>query len=382
MKKKLFDRRGAGIELAILMMVVSFSMSILLTSVALIQSTKKVRAEERLQQSIALEQLGQDFLNAVLKGEITEFWKPGKYEGFFVNNMKHECQWVLDETAENTDATCTEVRSKTYKCTVCGETKTEVTPAGHSWDGGKITKEATCKEEGAMTYKCTVEGCFEEKQEVIDKNDEHVWQEIERKEPVLCSENTTPLDGEVNYKCTLCNNTKTEILYAHFWGNGEITTPATCKTTGTMRYQCAVENCSGTREDEILALGHSWDDGKETKKATCTSEGEITYKCTVVGCGKEKIEYIAVDVNNHNWGENNEHLKCQDCGKDRLTGTYTLTAYEVENNILNIRVTTPTTVDSGEEETTEGKVVLEIVLIYDELSETYKITEWTKNDRS
>ena len=371
MKKKIFDRRGAGIELAILMMVVSFSMSILLTSVALIQSTKKVRAEERLQQSIALEQLGQDFLNAVLKGEITESWKPGKYEGFFVNNMKHECQWVLDETAENTDVTCTEVGSKTYKCTVCGETKTEVTPAGHSWDEGEITKEATCTQTGTKTYKCTVEGCNEKKEEDIDKNDEHKWQVIERKEPVSCVE-----DGEVNYKCMLCNNTKTEILYAHFWDDGEITTPATCKTTGTMRYQCTVENCSGTREDEILALGHSWDEGEITKEATCTEIGIMKFTCTV--CSDTKTEDIQVNDVHSNWTADG----CADCGKERPTGKYTLTVYEIENNTLNVQVTTPATVDSGEEETTEGKVVLKIVLICDELSETYKITEWTKNDRS
>ena len=43
MKKKLLDRRGAGIELAILMLVICFSLSILLTSTAAMHYGKKLR---------------------------------------------------------------------------------------------------------------------------------------------------------------------------------------------------------------------------------------------------------------------------------------------------------------------------------------------------
>jgi len=78
MKKKLLDRRGVAIELAILMIVICFALSVLVMSTSLLQHEKKLRMENRLKQSIALEQLGQDFLSAVSKGNI-ESWTPEMY---------------------------------------------------------------------------------------------------------------------------------------------------------------------------------------------------------------------------------------------------------------------------------------------------------------
>ena len=51
MKKKLFDRRGAAIELAMLMIVVCFSLSILILSTSMLLHNKRIRSERRMEQS-------------------------------------------------------------------------------------------------------------------------------------------------------------------------------------------------------------------------------------------------------------------------------------------------------------------------------------------
>ncbi|RZS94435.1 family 43 glycosylhydrolase [Cuneatibacter caecimuris] len=75
---------------------------------------------------------------------------------------------VIDPAKE---ATCTETGLTEGKhCSVCGEVlvKQEVIPAkGHSWDEGKVTIPPTEDKEGEKTYTCTV--CYETKTEVIDK---------------------------------------------------------------------------------------------------------------------------------------------------------------------------------------------------------------------
>ena len=69
------------------------------------------------------------------------------------------------------EATCTETGyTGDEVCTVCGETvKTgqTVSAKGHSYDAGVVTKEATEEEEGIRTYTCTV--CGVTKTEVIPK---------------------------------------------------------------------------------------------------------------------------------------------------------------------------------------------------------------------
>ena len=342
MKKKIFDRRGAGIELAILMMVVSFSMSILLTSVALIQSTKKVRAEERLQQSIALEQLGQDFLSAVLKGDV-DGWQPGQYDGFEIVH-KHKCEGYTI----NKEATCTENGEKTCEC-ACGATWSEdIQCIPHNKNESNIKENATCTKEGTIEYECS---CGEKWVESISMIP-HNWQDV-TDGPDEGMENDT-IDKEVN-------ETEPEFV---------------------VELGCSVnkkQNCS-----VCGIFNHSWNEGVVTTEPSCENPGIKTYTCD---CTETAIEYI--QANGHNWTDNG----CEDCGAPRPSGKYTLTVYEVGDNTLDVQVTMPSdsiTEDipaddeadgADDAETIEGEVVLKIVLHCDELTNTYKITEWTKNDR-
>ncbi len=69
----------------------------------------------------------------------------------------HEHAW--DEGNVTTPPTCTEEGVRTYKCTGCSETKTEVVPpAGHKSDGGTVTEEPGYGKKGTKVYKCTVCG--------------------------------------------------------------------------------------------------------------------------------------------------------------------------------------------------------------------------------
>ena len=75
-------------------------------------------------------------------------------------------EWMV--TAE---PTCTESGIKARECD-CGYTeREEIPPTGHQWDEGKITKEPTEDSDGERTFSCTV--CKETKKEIIkaDKND-------------------------------------------------------------------------------------------------------------------------------------------------------------------------------------------------------------------
>ena len=118
--------------------------------------------------------------------------------GFKVTSVKagsETCQHVWDNGKVTKEPTETETGVKTFTCTRCGETKTEVIPAlshehsykavvtaptctkkgytthtcacgdsyvdtyvdalGHAWDNGKVTKEPTATETGVRTYTCT-----------------------------------------------------------------------------------------------------------------------------------------------------------------------------------------------------------------------------------
>ncbi len=103
----------------------------------------------------------------------------------------------------------------------------------------------------------------------------------------------------------------------HDWNIGEVTTPATHTTKGTITYTCI--DCGETKTDDIAKTDehvygdwtkvddtkhkhtcacdeyeeedHVWNDGEVTTEATVEAEGVKTYTCT--DCGATKTEAIA-----------------------------------------------------------------------------------------
>ena len=252
--------------------------------------------------------------------------------------------------------THTKEGTKTYTCTVCGETKTEKVEklkdhsygewtkhddkqhkhscicgdtqyAAHTWDAGKVTKAATCKDAGEKLYTCTA--CGETKTEAIAKTNNHTYGSWEK--------NTAE-----NHKhtCKVCGNVETA---AHTWDAGKVTEAPTHTKEGTKTYTCTA--CGETKAEKVEKLkdhsygewtkhddkqhkhscicgdtqyaAHTWDAGKVTKAATCKDAGEKLYTCTA--CGETKTEAIA-KTNNHTYGswekntaENHKHT-CKVCG--------------------------------------------------------------------
>lgn len=65
-------RKGAAIEMAMLVMVVTFSFSVLITTTSLLHHDKKVKAEKDLARTVAMEQIAYDFCAAYNGGDA--FW--------------------------------------------------------------------------------------------------------------------------------------------------------------------------------------------------------------------------------------------------------------------------------------------------------------------
>ena len=182
---------------------------------------------------------------------------------------------------------CNEVPGLTYK----GEYTAKLP---HSWDGGVVTKAATIYEKGVKTFTCTV--CGETRTEdikVLDKT----WHKGQTVAPT-CTE-----QGYTVYICDQDKNLTEKRDYTaalgHDYGNGVVTTPATCTTEGVLTYTCTRDGV--TKTEGIPALGHKWDDGTITTAPTCETEGKKTYKCTNDGCTETKTESVA--ALGHDWDD-------------------------------------------------------------------------------
>ncbi len=310
---------------------------------------------------------GDDVTATIHAGKITVTCNHtyGSWEKNTAENHKHTCKVCGNvETAAHTwdsgkvteAPTHTKEGTKTYTCTVCGETKTEKVEklkdhsygewtkhddkqhkhscvcgdtqyAAHTWDSGKVTEVPTHTKEGTKTYTCTV--CGETKTEKVEKLKDHSYGEWTKHD-----------DKQHKHSC-VCGDTQ---YAAHTWDSGKVTKAATCKDTGEKLYTCTA--CGETKTEAIAktnnhtygswekntaenhkhtckvcgnveTAAHTWDNGKVTKAATCKDAGEKLHTCTA--CGETKTEAIA-KTNNHTYGswekntaENHKHT-CKVCG--------------------------------------------------------------------
>ncbi len=164
------------------------------------------------------------------------------------------------EVVTATEPTCTEEGSTSYKCTVCGETKTETIPAtGHSLQ--LVEVEATCGATGIKAhYECSV--CHKW------FTDEAGTQEIAEEDKATY---TIPVD-----------ETK------HVWNEGTVTTEATCTTDGVKLCECT--SCHKQQQLPIPA-GHKY----ENNDYKCDVCGEYLYEY------KTLADFIALEDSNENF---------------------------------------------------------------------------------
>ena len=67
----------------------------------------------------------------------------------------------------------------------------------------------------------------------------------------------------------------------HEWDEGTVTTPPTCTEEGVKTFKCT--GCDETKTEPVEALGHKSDEGKVTEEPGYGKVGKKEYKCTVCG---------------------------------------------------------------------------------------------------
>ena len=172
----------------------------------------------------------------------------------------------------------------------------------HTWNDGQVTTAATCTENGVMTYTCTM--CGDTKTEVIPATGhaygEPVWKwtdDFKATATFTCANDTTHVE-----------NVTAEVTSV-------VTTPAACETTGVRTYTAKVtfedKEYTSTKTEVIPATGHTLTAVAEVP-ATCETAGvKAHWKCEV--CGKlfsdaegkteTTLEKLAIPATGHAYGE-------------------------------------------------------------------------------
>ena len=201
---------------------------------------------------------------------------------------------VIDEAVA---ATCTTPgKTEGKHCSVCNEilVAQEVIPAkGHSWDKGVITTSPTCSDAGVKTYTCTV--CSETKTEVLDATG-HTPVDV-AEQPASCTE----AGHTAGVKCSVCGATISGIEEIPATGHTEVideAVEATCTTPGkTEGKHCSVCNEVLVPQEEIPAKGHT-EVIDDAVAATCTESGKTEGKhCSV--CNEILVAQEVIPAKGH-----------------------------------------------------------------------------------
>lgn len=177
----------------------------------------------------------------------------GKWQGYTVSD-KGACLHTDYGTTERTvPATCGEAGRVDTICSNCGEVVStrELPPTGaHDWDGGTVTTAPTETTPGVRTFTCTV--CGQTRTEVIPATGAHDYRFTKTVAP-------TCTDGGYDlYTCSGCGATERRNLTdaaGHKWDGGTVTTAPTETKPGVRTFTCTV--CSQTRTEAIPATGAS-----------------------------------------------------------------------------------------------------------------------------
>lgn len=182
-------------------------------------------------------------------------------------------------------ATCKKEGTKTYTCSICGDTKTEAIPKkDHTWDEGKVTKKATCTEDGLKVYTCRV--CAETKEEVL-KATGHQHTELRNEKKATCTEEGYTGDTY----CTDCGELiKKGSVTEKANHNWQLTKEekATCEKDGSKTYTCA--DCKETKTETIPTTGHKFGDWQTVTTQSVFTGGVQKRICSI--CGKEETRNV------------------------------------------------------------------------------------------
>ena len=249
------------------------------------------------------------------------------------------------------NATCTQVGTKSRKCTVCGKTETQtIAKTGHKSVTDKAIS-ATCTTDGKTEGShCSACGAVIKAQETI-KATGHKFGNWTTTKSATCTESGTQIR-----KCEICGATESKSLSAK--GHTEIVDkaiPATCTTDGkTEGSHCSVCGQTIKKQNIIPAIGHIYDSGKLVSSPTCTEVGTKIYTCTI--CGAVKTETIEAKGHNYSdeWtidknatcteeGQKSHH--CMTCDEKKDVTIIPKTEHNYDSGTITKRVTCT---DNGE----------------------------------
>ena len=201
---------------------------------------------------------------------------------------------VIDEAVA---ATCTTPgKTEGKHCSVCNEVlvaQEEIPAKGHSWNEGVITTSPTCSDAGVKTYTCTV--CSETKTEVLDATGHRPVDIAEQ--PATCTE----AGHKAGTKCSVCGAIISGMEEIPAKGHTEVIDPAvkpTCTEPGkTEGKHCSVCNEVLVPQEEISAKGHT-EVIDEAVAATCTESGKTEGKhCSV--CNEILVAQEVIPAKGH-----------------------------------------------------------------------------------
>ncbi len=228
-----------------------------------------------------------------------------------VNGCGHVEEEVIPELGHNyqtavTDPTCTEKGYTTHTCSRCSDSyvDTYVNALGHTENAPELTgsKDATCGVAGYKDYRVTCSVCHNEVRtyrEDIAATGLHT--EATRQDNVVEADCTHGGSYDHVVYCTEClkvisTTPMTTQAKGHTWDSGTKDPDATCTTAGTMKYQCTVDGCDGTKEETIPAKGHTPGTPVVTRvEATYENPGSITTTTSCTVCQaviSEQVEVI------------------------------------------------------------------------------------------
>ena len=176
------------------------------------------------------------------------------------------------------NATCTQVGTKSRKCTVCGKTETQtIAKTGHKSVTDKAIP-ATCTTDGKTEGShCSVCGAVIKAQDTI-KATGHTFGNWTTTKSATCTESGTQIR-----KCETCGATESKSLSAK--GHTEVVDkaiPATCTTDGkTEGSHCSVCGAVIKAQTTITATGHKSSGWIVDKTASIGVKGSKHKECTV-----------------------------------------------------------------------------------------------------
>lgn len=239
------------------------------------------------------------FTDKTIKWVISDGYSPIDPE------QPHTHTW--DDGVITKQPTCTEPGVKIYTCS-CGETRTEIIPAGHNWSDWYIVKQATEDEEGLKERTCSISGEKETQpipKIVIVTNDDGTQTRIHVEvDGTVVSTTTGAKDGSTKVE-KMKEDTDKDGNKVTMSSTEIIDKDGNSKTSSTHTVKDADGKEIYSKNEELTKKNHLDNDGNHVTTTSSTSvenkngkriETESESTITVATDGNKKTEIVIVET--------------------------------------------------------------------------------------